>query len=106
MTGKSKWTLGKKIKLTIDSLLSFSDIPIRYMSVLGFFTAFLGFIYAVYVFWSFVNGTPVEGWSSLMVAILVIGGVQMMMLGLLGEYLWRTIDEIRKRPRYVIDDIF
>jgi dolichol-phosphate mannosyltransferase len=101
--GRTKWSLGKKIKLTIDSLLAFSDVPIRYMSVLGFFIAFLGFLYAGYVFWSFINGSPVEGWSSLMVAILVIGGVQMMMVGVLGEYLWRTFDEARHRPKYVIE---
>ena len=104
-SGQSKWTMRKKIKLTLDSLLAFSDIPIRYMSVLGLLTAFLGFIYAAYVLWSFVNGAPVEGWSSLMIAILVVGGVQMMMLGILGEYLWRTYDESRKRPRYVIESM-
>jgi dolichol-phosphate mannosyltransferase len=103
--GQSKWTLGKKIKLTLDSLLAFSDIPIRYMSILGIFTAFLGFMYAVYVFWSYIQGSPVEGWSSIMVAVLVIGGMQMIMLGFLGEYLWRTYDESRKRPRYVIESM-
>ncbi len=102
-SGKSKWSLSKKIKLTIDSLLSFSDIPIRYMSVLGFLFALLGFIYAIYIFWLYVNGSPIQGWSSLMVAILVIGGIQMITLGVLGEYLWRTYDESRRRPRYVIE---
>ncbi|MCA9409027.1 MAG: glycosyltransferase family 2 protein [Candidatus Omnitrophica bacterium] len=101
--GVSKWTLSKKIKLLLDSTLAFSDIPIRYMSVLGFITAGLGFIYAMYVFWCYVNGSPVEGWSSLIVAILVVGGVQMMMLGILGEYLWRTFDESRQRPQYVVE---
>ena len=103
--GHSKWTLDKKIKLAIDSLLAFSDIPIRYMSVLGFLTAGLGFAYALYVFWCYVNGSPVDGWSSLIVAILVVGGIQMVMLGVLGEYIWRTFDESRKRPRYVIEYI-
>lgn len=101
--GKSKWTLSKKIKLLVDSVLAFSDIPIRYMSVLGFLTAGTGFMYALYVFWSFIHGSPVEGWSSLIVAVLVVGGVQMMMLGILGEYLWRTFDESRKRPQYVVE---
>ncbi len=102
-SGRSKWSLGKKIKLTIDSLLAFSDIPIRYMSVLGFIVAFVGFIYAIYILILSIYGSPVEGWSSLMVAILVIGGIQMMMMGLLGEYLWRTFDESRGRPRYIVD---
>ncbi|HBR15121.1 MAG TPA: glycosyltransferase [Candidatus Omnitrophica bacterium] len=102
-SGRSKWTVRKKIKLTIDSLLAFSDVFVRYMSFLGFFTAVLGFIYAAHVLWTFIHGSPVEGWSSLMVAILVIGGVQMMMCGVLGEYLWRTFDESRRRPRYIIE---
>jgi polyisoprenyl-phosphate glycosyltransferase len=101
--GKSKWTVSKKIKLFIDSILSFSDIPVRYMSFLGMLTAFLGFIYALIVLWTYLHGSPVQGWSSLMVVILVVSGVQMMMLGVLGEYLWRTFDESRKRPRYVIE---
>lgn len=102
--GHSKWTLGRKFKLAVDSLLSFSDVPVRYMSVLGFLTAILGFGYALQVVWEYVFlGIPVQGWSSLIVAILVVGGIQMMMLGVLGEYLWRTYDESRKRPRFVIE---
>ena len=102
-SGRSKWSLGKKIKLTLDSLLAFSDIPIRYMSVIGFFIAIVGFFYAIYVVWCHFHGSPLEGWSSLIVAVLVIGGIQMIMLGVLGEYLWRTFDESRKRPRFIIE---
>lgn len=102
--GDSKWSLASKIKLTIDSLLSFSDIPIRYISVWGFLTALLGFIYAVLVGWGyFFEGSSIKVWSPILIVILVIGGVQMMMLGILGEYLWRTFDESRKRPRFVIE---
>lgn len=102
-SGKSKWTLRKKIKLTIDSILAFSDIPIRYMSVLGVFTAFLGFLYAISVFWKHLNGFSVEGGPSLIAVVLLVGGVQMIMLGILGEYLWRTFDESRRRPRYILE---
>ena len=101
--GKSNWTLQKKVKLLLDSILSFSYHPIRIISVLGFLIAFLGFVLSIVIFWRFYIGNPVEGWSSLMVVILVIGGVQMIMLGILGEYLWRTFDEARNRPRYIID---
>ena len=102
-SGRSKWTLGKKVKLTLDSLLAFSDVPIRYMSVIGFLIAFIGFGYALYVVQCYFQGSPIEGWSSLIIAVLVIGGIQMIMLGILGEYLWRTFDESRKRPRYIIE---
>jgi dolichol-phosphate mannosyltransferase len=105
LSGKSKWTVAKKIKLALDSLLAFSDVPIRYMSVLGFFVAFLGLLYAGHTFWRYLGGTPAGGWPSVMIAVLVIGGVQMMMLGVLGEYLWRTFDQSLQRPRYVIESI-
>jgi len=102
--GKSKWTLNKKIKLFIDSILSFSYLPIRYMSTVGFFTALCGFFYALLVFFKYIFlGIPVEGWSSLIIIILGLGGIQMIMLGVLGEYLWRTFDESRRRPLYYVE---
>lgn len=101
--GKSKWTLGNKIKLTLDSLLAFSDIFIRYISVIGVLTACTGFLYALFVLWGIIQGAPPGGWSALLVVVLVIGGIQMIMLGVLGEYLWRTFDESRMRPRFVVE---
>ena len=102
--GRSKWTLGKKIKLILDSLLSFSDVFIRVMSIFGFLMALGGFTYALsIIFRYFAYGIPGQGWSSLIVAIFVLGGIQMMMLGLLGEYLWRTFDESRRRPQFVVE---
>jgi len=101
--GKSKWTLSRKFKLALDSILAFSDVPIRYMTLVGMLTALLGFSYAFFIGWLFFNGSPVEGWASILVAILVIGGIQMIMLGVLGEYLYRTFDESRRRPRYILD---
>jgi dolichol-phosphate mannosyltransferase len=104
--GRSGWTLRKKIKLFVDSIAAFSYFPIRVMSLVGLAIAFLGFAYALFVAAHTVLwGTPVEGWSSLMVAVLVIGGVQMTMLGVLGEYLWRTLDEARRRPRYNVERV-
>ena len=74
------------------------------MSILGFLMALGGFTYALsIIFRYFVYGIPGQGWSSLIVAIFVLGGIQMMMLGLLGEYLWRTFDESRRRPQFVVE---
>ena len=73
------------------------------MSVIGLLIATLGFLYAAIVVVDAIIGRPVEGWSSLMVVVLILGGVQMAMLGVLGEYLWRALDESRGRPRYVIE---
>src|SRR5262245_47528736 len=104
--GRSGWTLRKKLKLFVDSVTAFSYFPIRVMSLFGIAIACLGFVYAMFVAaHTVLLGTPVEGWSSLMIVVLVIGGVQMTMLGILGEYLWRTLDEARRRPRYNIERV-
>jgi dolichol-phosphate mannosyltransferase len=102
--GTSGWNFGKKIKIVIDSIVAFSYFPIRFMTILGFIVSILGFIYAVIVAIRAINGIPLLGWSSLMVAVLVMGGMQMIMMGILGEYLWRSLDESRNRPRYFIED--
>ena len=101
--GSSGWTVAKKVKLAIDSIAAFSFLPVRVMSWLGVFTAFAGFAYAAFIIYNAFAGNPVEGWSSLMVAVMIVGGLQMLMLGILGEYLWRALDEARRRPRYTIE---
>lgn len=102
--GVSKWTFSKRLKLAVDSFVSFSYVPIRFMSSIGISFALLGFIYAMFlavrrIFFS----VPLEGWTSLICVTLVVSGVQLVMLGVLGEYLWRTYDESRGRPRYIIE---
>ena len=101
--GRSGWSLQKKLKLVVDSVTSFSYVPIRFMSYLGFAVAFIGFVYAGIVILNYLRGAPVQGWSSLMVVVLLVGGMQMVMMGVLGEYLWRALDESRRRPRYIIE---
>ncbi|MBF8272846.1 MAG: glycosyltransferase [Magnetococcales bacterium] len=101
--GRSGWTFGRKFKLVVDSVTSFTHFPIRLMSYLGIFVATLGFLYAILVIVNGFFGNPVHGWSSLMVVTLILGGLQMGMLGILGEYLWRSHDEIRRRPRFLIE---
>jgi dolichol-phosphate mannosyltransferase len=96
-------TMAKKIKLAIDSIAAFSFLPVRFMSWLGIVTSFTGFVYATFIIYNTFSGHPAEGWSSLMVALMVIGGLQMLMMGILGEYLWRALDEARQRPRYTIE---
>lgn len=103
--GRSGWTLAKKIKLTLDTVISFSHLPIRAMSVIGVVTAILGLAYAVWVIVNALFGRPVQGWSSLMVAVLIMGGLQMLMLGVLGEYMWRNSENARRRPLYLIEAV-
>ncbi len=106
-TGTSKWTFGKKLTYLIDGLMSFSFLPIRLISVMGMITAFLGFLYAVIVFVSRIFfGNPTKGWAPLMIVILVMSGMQMIMLGVIGEYLWRALAQVRKRELYVIESVY
>jgi len=101
--GHSGWNLKKKLKLVVDSITSFTYLPVRLMSYLGFLVVLMGLIYAGVVIVNAIRGNPVQGWPSLMLVVLVIGGFQMIMMGILGEYLWRTLDESRRRPQYLIE---
>ena len=100
--GESKWNTAKRFKLFFDSLISFSYVPLRFMSVTGVISATLGLMYAMVVLVNALAGVPIAGWSSLMIVLLLLGGFQMVMMGMLGEYLWRTYDETRGRLRFVI----
>lgn len=102
--GKSKWTLRKKLNAFADAFVGFSYLPMRFMTYTGFIASFIGFIYAIIVFvMRFLIGDPIPGYASLMIVVLIIGGLQMLMLGVLGEYLWRNLEESRKRPLYLIE---
>jgi polyisoprenyl-phosphate glycosyltransferase len=103
--GKSRWTLSKKIKLFIDSFVSFSYSPIRFMSMIGVVTALLSFLYGVFVIINALFGyISLQGWTTIIALITFFLGLIMIMLGIIGEYLWRILDESRKRPPYVIDE--
>ena len=105
--GKSRWTLGKKVKLFIDTFVAFSYFPIRLLSILGFLMASAAFLYGGFVFvYGAVFGVEVRGWVPTMVILTFTSGLQMAILGVLGEYLWRTLDETRGRPPYVIDEVY
>lgn len=102
--GRSGWTLKKKFKLLVDSVTAFSYAPIRFMTYLGFLVATIGFAYAAFVILNAIFGQPVAGWTSLIVIVLILGGIQMLMMGVLGEYLWRALDESRRRPRFIVEE--
>jgi dolichol-phosphate mannosyltransferase len=105
--GKSRWTFAKKFKLFVDTFVAFSYYPIRALSLVGLLVAISSFVYGVFLFiyWLFYS-IPVQGYVPTMLAITFTSGIQMMMLGVLGEYLWRTLDEVRRRPPFVIDEIY
>jgi len=108
-TGKTKYPLPKMIRFAMDGITSFSDIPLRFASYFGFTVSVVAFIYALIViaFKLFSLKPPgyTPGWASTIVAVLFLGGVQLMSLGILGEYLGRVYDEVKGRPLYLISDI-
>ena len=104
--GKSRWTLSKKVKLVFDSVMSFSYFPLRFMSGLGILFNLLAALLLISVLAEkFTRGTPIDGWASLMCVILCASGIIMLMLGILGEYIWRTLDAARTRPPYIVDEV-
>ena len=103
--GVSMWTYSKRINLFVDTFVVFSHRPIRFLTGIGALFGVLALIFGIYaVVDKIVNNTP-AGWASVMVTVLLTSSFQMMMMGILGEYLWRNLDESRKRPLYVIDRI-
>lgn len=104
--GQSMWTLTKKLKYFVDSFVAFSYFPIRLASGLGLLFSLLGLLYAGWVIVArLFLGIEAEGWASLMVVVLIAAGVQMLILGIIGEYMWRNLDETRRRPRFIIEKI-
>lgn len=104
--GVSRWTLRKKIKLFIDSFVSFSYLPIRLITTSGLFLGLLALLYALFLVFLRIFGViEVEGWTTLMVVILFVSSFQMIALGIVGEYVWRTLDAARNRPLYVVEQI-
>jgi glycosyltransferase involved in cell wall biosynthesis len=104
LVGASSWTLRKMLKAAVDTFVSFSFLPIRAISLLGLLVSALSFLFGFYVLVNKVAfGTRVEGWTSVMLAVLLLGGVQLVMIGVLGEYLWRALDEARGRPLYIVE---
>ncbi len=104
--GRSKWSLSRKLRTFADAFVAFSYAPLRVMSFLGIAFSVVGFLFAVYytIDWLRMPRDAVyPGWTSTIVLVLLIGGIQMTMLGVLGEYLWRTLEEARRRPPYYVE---
>lgn len=105
--GKSRWTVSKKMKLFIDSFVSFSFFPIRAISVVGIFLGITAFLYGIFVIVARFSGiVQLSGWSSMMVVFLFVSSFQMVALGIMGEYVWRALDAARGRPNFVVEKVF
>lgn len=103
--GEGRWTLKKKIRLVMDTLFSFTSLPITIVLYVGVFSMAVAVIWALVVLVARLTGNiDVSGWTTLFIFNLFSFGVTMMTLGILGEYLWRTFDASRKRPPYIIEE--
>jgi dolichol-phosphate mannosyltransferase len=104
--GKSRWTKRKMVKLAVDSMIQFSSMPLRLFTFGGIGVAVAGLVYAVtLVVRAFLGvGTP-SGWPTVLVVLLVLGGMQLSVVGIIGEYLWRAVEESRQRPLFVVRDV-
>jgi len=101
--GKPKYNFGKLLKLAYDGIVAFSDVPLKVAVYLGMMSAVTAFFYAMVVVYEKVtNNIPVAGWSSTIVVILALGGLVLMTLGIIGEYISRIYEEVKRRPLYVI----
>jgi dolichol-phosphate mannosyltransferase len=106
LAGETKYPLRKMLRLALDGIVSFSTIPLHFATFLGASAAGLSFVYALYaIVMKLAGGYVAPGWASLIVSVLFIGGVQLLTLGVVGEYIGRIYDEVRQRPLYLVSDV-
>lgn len=105
--GKSRWTFRKKLNTFLDIMLGFSVTPIRLISIIGLFVSLGSFVYGTsVVLYALFNTLPVQGFASLAALITFLLGLIIMMLGVIGEYLWRIFDEVNLRPEVVVERVY
>lgn len=103
--GVSRWTFGKKLTYMIDGVLGHSYFPIRFITISGFVCSGLSFWAAIFFFVAyFFNKSVIRGWTPIILILLFVGGLQMVMMGTLGEYLWRVLAQVRHAPPYIIEN--
>ncbi len=104
--GETKYPYRKMLRFALDGMTSFSNLPLKLASILGYLTSFLAFLYACSVFIQKALGGTVQGWATIMVGVLFLGGVQLICLGIIGEYIGRIFNETKRRPLYIIEEVF
>ena len=105
VAGKTKWNYFKLVDLAIEGITSFTISPLRISTIMGIITAFISFIYAFFILIrTLIYGIDVPGYASLVCIVLLIGGIQLISLGIIGEYLGRIFIEVKNRPLYFVDE--
>ena len=103
--GKSKYPLKKMLNFAWDGITSFSIKPLRMICVLGFMILFISISIMIYSLIRKLTGNTVPGWTFLSISIWFIGGIQMISIGIIGEYIGKIYQETKQRPRYIIEEI-
>ena len=104
VAGESKYPLKKMIAFAMEGITSLSNKPIRYILLLGALCVLLGIVMAVYVLVSLIGGHSVAGWASLMMSLWLLGGLQLIALGVIGEYIGKIYMETKRRPKFILEE--
>ena len=103
-TGKTNYSIRKMVRLAMDGITAFSDVPLKFATTLGFIVSLVAFLIILYALFSFfVLERTITGWTSLIISTMFIGGIQLLALGIIGEYISRINTNMRDRPLYIID---
>jgi hypothetical protein len=105
IAGRSKYSLVRMISLAIDGITSFSNRPLKWITAIGFVVFMVSIALSAWVLWAYVNGKSIPGWASIALPVYFIGGVQLLSLGVIGEYLAKIFMETKKRPPYHIEKV-
>jgi dolichol-phosphate mannosyltransferase len=104
-SGKTNYSYAKMFKFAYDGIVAFSNTPLRLATFLGFAVSVFAFVVIIYTFYQkYMNNNTVRGWSSIMTSVLFLGGVQLICLGIIGEYIGRILDNVKNRPPYIIKE--
>jgi polyisoprenyl-phosphate glycosyltransferase len=103
--GATSYPFGKMLRLAFDAVTGFSTAPLRFASHAAVILAFASLLLLVYIAWGYFGGSPVQGWTSTMLVVVVLSAIQMFVLGMIGEYLGRMYVEVKRRPLYIVADI-
>ena len=106
VAGETSWSFKKLFNYAVEGFVSFSTAPLRVAFILGFLASFLAFIYGIYIILkTLIFGVSISGWATTIVLILFIGGIQLIVLGVIGEYIARIYEQVKNRPHFIIEEI-
>lgn len=105
LSGETKYPFKKMLRFAIDAISGFSIVPLRFATYLGFICSILGFIFFAYTAYSYFSGIAIQGWTTLMTVVLILGSGQLFVLGVIGEYLGRLYLQSKSRPLFIIEEV-